>query len=188
MIDDLGDLGELVGEAIGNELGGGLRRRLRERRARRLRLRGKAQVSVRVVRGTVDGLRTRWRTADWVVRPGVLVGRKAVLRIDAIALAHRVPNFREAWVIDPGARIHAATVGTATVEIAVAESQAYWVFTRLDTGAPGGSAGVDAPDHDSDVTTRTGMTLRERREQERRARSQPRRVPWWRRGSTADEA
>jgi hypothetical protein len=187
------DLGDLVGEVIGSEVGGGLRRFLRERRARRLRLRGKAQVSVRVVRGTVDGLRTRWRTADWEVRPGALVGRKAVVRTDEIALGHRVPTFRESWVIDPGARIHAATVGAATVEIAVAESQAHWVFTTLDTGAPGGSsgsagsAGVDTPDHGSDVTTRTGTTRRERREREHRARSRPRRVPWWPRGSTADE-
>jgi hypothetical protein len=188
MIDDLGDL---VGEAIGNELGGSLRRRLRERRARRLRRRGKAQASVRVVRGTVDGLRTRWRTADWDVRPGALVGRKAVLRIDEIVLGHRVPTFRESWVVDPDARIHAAMVGTARVEIAVADSQAHWVFTLLDTGPPGGSsgaAGVDAPDHGADVTTRTGTTRRERREQERRARSRPRRGRWWPRGSTADEA
>jgi hypothetical protein len=189
VIDDLfGDPGDVFGDL---DFSDGPRRFLRERRARRLRRRCRAQVSVRVMRGTVDGLRTRWRTADWEVWPGALVGRKAVLRIDAIALGHRVPNFRETWVVDPGARIHAATVGTATVEIAVAESQAYWVFTMLDTGAPGGSSGsadVDTADHGSDVTTWTGMTRRERREREHRARSRPRRVPWWPRGSTADEA
>ncbi len=137
-------LEEVAGGAVGALTGAGVARGMRRRRAEWLVLQEKAELAVRVLRGTHDGLRTGWLSGLATLRPGRLefvsyVGgvrflRRKPVSIDVVGTGARGrrPGGRELFTLAPGCEIVTVTTPAGTLEVAVPPPyRVSWVLGRL---------------------------------------------------------
>ncbi|HEX6356495.1 hypothetical protein [Actinophytocola sp.] len=128
---------ELIGGLLGRRAVRGLTRRRAERS-------GRAEIALRVVEGTLPGLRTTWFSGVATLFPGRLeftsyVGGVRFLRRKRVPVeitavdrtSRRTPEGKEIIWINPDCDVIAVRSPTATLELGVLPPQLDWVLARL---------------------------------------------------------
>ena len=139
------DPGSIGGAGLGRAIGGGAAKVIVGRRAAKYIAMGAAEVSLRVVDGAQDGLKTSWRHGLAGLWSGGLdfasaVGgfrpwRRASVTIivrEIVASAPRTPTGKDLVSLDAQCRIVQVRTTTAWLELAVAPPyQLEWVLHRI---------------------------------------------------------
>jgi hypothetical protein len=107
-----------------------------ERGARKRQQSGQIDCAVRVVAGSQEGLKSRWKVSRAFVHPGRLeFGRRAPVSVQVGAVdseRQRHPRGWEVWVVaDTTWQIVELTTDSATLEWAVPEEKLKWAMARV---------------------------------------------------------
>jgi hypothetical protein len=133
----------MLSDAIAGVIGGLIGDRWRQRRAKRLQKRRQVACCFRVLDGDQPGLTRHWRHGKARLSPGLVeflpkapwARRSNVPVRSASRLHQRQPRGREAWVVNPQARVVEVSTGRATLEWAVLGEQLHWALAEVLQGA-----------------------------------------------------
>lgn len=122
---------DLIATVVGGLLPSRTARSAAAKRNSALRVRGQADLAVRLLTGELAGLGPEFRSGSWRVRPGEISLGTTRVAVENVGTSPRLVTFREAFHVHQDSRVWAVEGAGATLEIAIQESDIRWVINTL---------------------------------------------------------